>query len=50
MINELASRYNGGGHPMASGAKVYTWNEADLLVKDLDRICDDYLADHDLKT
>lgn len=50
VINELASRYNGGGHPMASGAKVYTWNEADLLVKDLDRICDDYLADHDLKT
>ncbi|MDD4076594.1 MAG: bifunctional oligoribonuclease/PAP phosphatase NrnA [Bacilli bacterium] len=40
-INELASRYNGGGHAQASGATVYSnrqikqiINEADLMVKE----------------
>ncbi len=43
VINELATQYNGGGHPMASGAKVYSWEEADELVKDLDRVCQDFI-------
>jgi phosphoesterase RecJ-like protein len=38
-INTLAARYNGGGHPLASGAKVKSWDEADQLVKDLNDIC-----------
>ena len=38
-IHTLAARYNGGGHPLASGAKVKSWDEADQLVKDLNDIC-----------
>lgn len=41
-IHTLAERYNGGGHPLASGAKVKTWDEADQLVKDLKGICKEY--------
>src|SRR5699024_8730917 len=29
VINTLAMKYNGGGHPMASGATVYSWEEAE---------------------
>lgn len=35
VINELAARYNGGGHPMASGATVYNKEEFDQLVNEL---------------
>ena len=38
-IHTLAARYNGGGHPLASGAKVKSWDEADQLIKDLNDIC-----------
>nr|WP_174494734.1 bifunctional oligoribonuclease/PAP phosphatase NrnA [Salirhabdus euzebyi] len=39
IINDIAARYNGGGHPMASGASVYTWEEADEVIKDLEEVC-----------
>jgi bifunctional oligoribonuclease and PAP phosphatase NrnA len=39
VINELAGKYNGGGHPLASGATVYSWEEADRLIEDLRGIC-----------
>jgi len=42
VINELASKYNGGGHPMASGAEVSDWNEAEAVIKDLIQICETY--------
>ncbi|WP_413379105.1 DHH family phosphoesterase [Alkalihalobacillus sp. 1P02AB] len=35
IINELAKEFNGGGHPMASGATVYSFEEADQLVEKL---------------
>ncbi|MFU0788382.1 MAG: bifunctional oligoribonuclease/PAP phosphatase NrnA [Virgibacillus proomii] len=38
-INELAAKYNGGGHPLASGATVTTWEEADEVINDLQGIC-----------
>lgn len=41
-IHTLAARYNGGGHPLASGAKVKSWDEADQLIKDLNDICRAY--------
>src|SRR5699024_5632791 len=37
IINEIASRYGGGGHPLASGATVYSWEEADRLMAELDQ-------------
>jgi len=39
VINTLANQYNGGGHPLASGATVSSWEEADALVNDLDKLC-----------
>ncbi|MDN3955646.1 DHH family phosphoesterase [Sporolactobacillus laevolacticus] len=38
-INELAAVYNGGGHPLASGATVGSWEEADRLIADLRELC-----------
>ncbi|HLS67092.1 MAG TPA: bifunctional oligoribonuclease/PAP phosphatase NrnA [Pseudogracilibacillus sp.] len=43
-INELAQEYNGGGHPLASGASVSTWEEADQFIADLEQLCADYIA------
>lgn len=37
-INEVAVKYNGGGHPLASGASVSSWEEADRLVADLENL------------
>ncbi|SEM37828.1 phosphoesterase RecJ domain-containing protein [Mesobacillus persicus] len=39
IINVLARKYNGGGHPLASGASVYSWDEAQNVVKDLIELC-----------
>lgn len=39
VINKLAAKYNGGGHPLASGASIKTWKEADALTEDLEELC-----------
>ncbi len=43
VINHIAEKYNGGGHQLASGAKVKTMEEADCLIEDLDYACRKYL-------
>ncbi|PMC37049.1 DHH family phosphoesterase [Bacillus sp. UMB0899] len=43
VINGLAKRYNGGGHPLASGASVYSWEEANQVVIELDKLCQDHI-------
>ncbi|MER1987003.1 MAG: bifunctional oligoribonuclease/PAP phosphatase NrnA [Solibacillus sp.] len=42
VINGLAKKYNGGGHPLASGATAYSWSEADQVIEDLKEICKNY--------
>ncbi|WP_047981602.1 DHH family phosphoesterase [Ornithinibacillus contaminans] len=42
VINEVAAAYNGGGHPLASGASVYSWDEAAEVVKDLHHVIQAY--------
>src|SRR5690625_2066678 len=42
IINTLAAKYNGGGHPLASGATVDSWEEADQLHDELDSICSSF--------
>ena len=42
IINQLAKKYNGGGHPLASGASANSWEEADHVIEDLKEICRDY--------
>ena len=41
-INDVASRYGGGGHIFASGAKLASWEKADELINDLDDITKKY--------
>ena len=43
IINETAAKYNGGGHTMASGARLKDFDEVKLLIKDLDFVCKEYL-------
>ncbi|GAA4078023.1 bifunctional oligoribonuclease/PAP phosphatase NrnA [Amphibacillus indicireducens] len=38
-INHVAEQFNGGGHPFASGATVYSWAEADRLIEALKAAC-----------
>ncbi len=41
-VNELANNYDGGGHAMASGANLGTWNRAEAILKDLDILVKEY--------
>ena len=43
VINVAAEKYNGGGHAMASGARVKTIEEVNLLIKDIDDLCKAYI-------
>ncbi len=42
IINEIASRYNGGGHKFASGARIPELADVDKMIKDLDKACEEY--------
>ncbi|WP_338985003.1 bifunctional oligoribonuclease/PAP phosphatase NrnA [Spiroplasma endosymbiont of Diplazon laetatorius] len=35
-INSIATNYNGGGHKLASGAKLDSWNDLEKLIIDLE--------------
>lgn len=41
-INDIATKYGGGGHKYASGVKLKSWNDADNLINDLDDITKKY--------
>ncbi len=42
VINETASKYNGGGHKYASGARITSKEDIDNFIKDLDELCENY--------
>lgn len=42
IINEIASIYGGGGHKLASGARLISWKQADNLVDDLEKTAKEY--------
>ena len=44
IINETAAKFNGGGHALASGAKPKDFETVDELIKELDKVCENYLA------
>lgn len=44
-VNDVASKHNGGGHERASGARVETFKEADILLKELDDLCKSYRSE-----
>jgi phosphoesterase RecJ-like protein len=39
VINVLARKYGGGGHPLASGASIYSWEDAEKITRDLVELC-----------
>jgi len=41
-INELAAKFDGGGHAMASGANLGTWERTDELIKAADQLAKEY--------
>ncbi len=41
-INELANKYDGGGHALACGANLGTWDKTDELLKDADELVKAY--------
>ena len=43
VINVIASQFNGGGHALASGAKLKSFEECDELIKKLDQACLEYI-------
>ena len=38
IINELATKYGGGGHKYASGARLTSWEQTDNFIKDLEQL------------
>lgn len=46
-INEVAERYNGGGHACASGATVYSREEMNALIAEADETVKKYKETHD---
>lgn len=42
IVNVIAEKYNGGGHAMASGARVKTLEEVNMLIKELDEVCKEF--------
>jgi phosphoesterase RecJ-like protein len=43
VINGIARKFNGGGHPLASGATIYAWDEVDAVLSELDKVCEDQI-------
>lgn len=43
IVNEIAQEFNGGGHALASGAKLKSFKECDELIKKLDEACEKYI-------
>ncbi|CAM3920178.1 DHH family phosphoesterase [Lederbergia lenta] len=39
IINTIAMKHGGGGHPLAAGTSVHTWEEAEDVKKDLEKVC-----------
>jgi bifunctional oligoribonuclease and PAP phosphatase NrnA len=39
IINGIARNYNGGGHPLAAGASIYSWEEAESVLREIDEVC-----------
>ena len=48
VINEVASKYNGGGHKFASGCRTSDYKVIEALAKDLDSACKEYFNEENI--
>ncbi len=46
VINEIAMKYNGGGHRLASGARIKEKEKIEELINELDNLCKNYLNEN----
>ncbi|WP_217586966.1 DHH family phosphoesterase [Lentibacillus saliphilus] len=44
VVNDIAAQFNGGGHPLAAGASVDSWSEAEHVVAELEAACEAYMV------
>ncbi|WML40827.1 bifunctional oligoribonuclease/PAP phosphatase NrnA [Neobacillus sp. OS1-2] len=42
VINGVARKFNGGGHPLASGASIYSWETVKDVLREVDAVCEQY--------
>ncbi|WP_026676577.1 DHH family phosphoesterase [Fictibacillus gelatini] len=42
VVNKLAAKFNGGGHPLAAGATVHTMDETKQVLEELRMVCKEY--------
>ena len=49
VINKVAEKHNGGGHKMASGARVETFEEAHQIMHELDKVAKQYIEENHLE-
>lgn len=42
IINTVAAEFEGGGHPKASGAMIYEWDQCEDVIEALDQACISY--------
>ncbi|MGN1402594.1 MAG: bifunctional oligoribonuclease/PAP phosphatase NrnA [Bacillus sp. (in: firmicutes)] len=42
IINTVAKQFNGGGHPLASGASIEGWDEVEKVMEELEKACRDW--------
>ncbi|AZU63601.1 DHH family phosphoesterase [Neobacillus mesonae] len=40
VINGIARKFKGGGHPLAAGASIYSWDEVQDVLKELNKVCE----------
>ncbi|WP_316570951.1 bifunctional oligoribonuclease/PAP phosphatase NrnA [Neobacillus sp. YIM B06451] len=41
VINGVARMFNGGGHPLAAGASIFSWPEMDDVIREMNKACDE---------
>ncbi|GAA0288298.1 phosphoesterase RecJ-like protein [Gracilibacillus halotolerans] len=42
VINTVAAKFEGGGHPLAAGAKIYNWDQMEEVLTELENASDEY--------
>ncbi|MBL4951139.1 bifunctional oligoribonuclease/PAP phosphatase NrnA [Neobacillus sp. OS1-32] len=40
VINGVARKFRGGGHPLAAGASIYSWDEVNDVINELHKVCE----------
>jgi bifunctional oligoribonuclease and PAP phosphatase NrnA len=41
IINGVAKLYNGGGHPLAAGASIYSWDQVQAVITEMEKVCEE---------